>query len=73
MEEELSGLYQRDGIMFYYLALRNESLLNLPKTHFTELEMRTVTVTHRNFTRLGGTKYFMRLCNIRLVEEPNLI
>ncbi|XP_065914891.1 uncharacterized protein [Dysidea avara] len=57
VEDEFSSLYRRGGIVFHYLVLRGGVSINLPDlptTHFTELEM--ITLTRCNFTKLGGTR-----------------
>jgi len=55
VEDIMSGLYRRGGIVFHYLVVRGGiNLPDLPITEFTDINM--LTVTHCNFTRLGGTR-----------------
>ncbi|XP_065914017.1 uncharacterized protein [Dysidea avara] len=55
VEDAVSSLYRRGGIVFHYLVVRGGiNLPDLPITEFTDINM--ITMTRCNFTRLGGTR-----------------
>jgi len=55
VEDIMSSLYRRGGIVFHYLVVRGGiNLSDLPIAEFTDINM--LTVTRCNFTRLGGSR-----------------